>query len=312
MTNGTIKFFNAAKGYGFVTPDGGGPDIFLPSAAVTTVGAAAIKQGLRIAFEKVADVKGPKIVSLEILKEAPVAAAPVSATPQVTIYCKLDTEAAAEVIEAARGQGATLNLVDYMAVPPSMDQLKRLAQMVGVTGQSLVRRYDPMFLALQLDDRFISDQEFWTAIFEHPALINGPVIMAAGKAAVCKTAAEARQFLGGEPAKAAPAPKTLSPRIAAMLRGTPVPAVQQAPVQQTIVAPAPVVPKLPPSKKIVLPPRTVVAAKPVVAPKAVVAPMPKAVAKPAPAKKPAPKKADVKKPAPKPAKPVKKAKPARK
>lgn len=290
MTNGIIKFFNAAKGYGFVTQDGGGPDIFLPSAAIAASGGTAVKQGQRIAFQQAPDVKGPKVVSFEILNNAP-APVPVSSAPQVTVYCRLDTDAAADVIEVARGSGAKLALVDYMAAPPSIDQLKRLAQMVGVAGQSLVRRYDPLFLALQLDDRFIAEQEFWQAIFEHPALINGPVITASGRAAVCKTAAEAQHFLEGDTAKAVAAPKTLSPRIAAMLRGEAVPAVQPA-----AVAP-------PQTKKPVAPA--------VVPPKAATKAQPKAVPAP-PAKKPAPKKPEPKKPEPK--KPVAKkaAKPAKK
>ena len=306
MTNGTIKFFNAAKGYGFVTPDGGGPDIFLPSAAVTSVGATAIKQGQRVALQHVPDVKGPKIVSLELVKDAP-SAAPVSSAGQVTIYCKLDADASADVIEAVRSTGAKLNLVDYLATPPSVDQLKRLAQMVGVTGQSLVRRYDPLFLALQLDDRFIAEQEFWTAIFEHPALINGPIISASGRAAICKTAAETLHFLKGDTAKAPAAPKTLSPRIAAMLRGEALPVVPRAEAAPSPAAPKPLQKTMPPvtekpTVKVAVRPEPVVVAKAVVKSGAKPAPR-KAAAKPA-AKKP------VK--AAKKAKPVAKAKPAKK
>ena len=59
-----------------------------------------------------------------------------------------------------------------------------------------MRRYDPLFLALQLDDRFISESDFWTGITEHPSLVNGPVVATAGKARICKTAAEVKAFLG--------------------------------------------------------------------------------------------------------------------
>ncbi|HKQ43875.1 MAG TPA: ArsC/Spx/MgsR family protein [Rhizomicrobium sp.] len=87
--------------------------------------------------------------------------------------------------------------------------------------QSLVRRYDRLFLELQLDDRFISENEFWTGIFEHPTLINGPVLANANKARLCRTPQDVKAFLGAD--AAAGKPKGLSPRIAAMMTGGVVP-----------------------------------------------------------------------------------------
>lgn len=69
MTTGTIKFFNASKGIGFVTPDGGGADIFLPAATVTVSGIAIVSPGQRVTFEQAADKKGPKVVMLKLLGE---------------------------------------------------------------------------------------------------------------------------------------------------------------------------------------------------------------------------------------------------
>jgi arsenate reductase-like glutaredoxin family protein len=187
--------------------------------------------------------------------------------------------------------GFTLALQDTQTTPPSADQLKRLSQML--TGQSLVRRYDPLFFALQLDDRFITDQDFWTAIVEHPALLNGPVLVASGQARICKTEGEVRAFLRSDQATAAPKPKTLSPRIAAMLSGKAVP--EPEPV---VVAEAPA-PKPAPEET------ARVAAKPEAKAKSAAKPKPAAKSVKAPPKKPAAKKPV--KAAPK-SKPVKKAK----
>ena len=293
MSQGTIKFFNAAKGFGFVTPDGGGADIFLPAAAVTASGAPAIKPGQRIAFEQAPDTKGPKIVSLKVVDDAP-AKAPVPVAARVTIYGDASADITADAVEAVRALGFTLALQDTVTTPPAADQLKRLSQML--TGQSLVRRYDPLFFALQLDDRFITDQDFWTAIVEHPTLLNGPVLVASGQARICKTESEIRAFLRNDQATAAPKPKTLSPRMAAMLSGAPVPEAAPAlPIE-------PPAPKPAPEKRS---PETVVRAAAKLETKASAAPK-KAAAKPAlqkiPAKKPMAKKA-----APK-SKPVKKGK----
>jgi CspA family cold shock protein len=296
MNTGTIKFFNATKGFGFVTPDDGGADLFLPAATVTAAGVAAIKPGQRIAFEQVPDTKGPKVVALKLVGEAPVKAA-MPAAMQVMIYCDAGADVTADVVAAVRDSGFPAATQDYITVPPSADQLKHLSQTLSAAGQSLVRRYDSLFLALQLDDRFITDQDFWTAIVEHPMLINGPVLVTSGRARVCKTADEVRAFLRKDEASVPSAPKTLSPRIAAMLRGETPPAVERI----SPVAPQPPTPaqKVSVEKKARAP-----AAKPQPAapPKRAVEPKPKKIAA-GPAKVPA-KKVALKKAA----KPVKKTK----
>lgn len=289
MSTGTVKFFNVAKGFGFVTPDDGGADLFLPAATVTAAGVAAISPGQRIKFEQAPDTKGPKVVSLKLVGEAP-AKVPAPSADRVTVYCDASADRTADIVEAVRGTGVPVLTLDYHTAPPSADQLKRLSQMLSASGQSLVRRYDPLFLALRLDDRFITDQDFWTAIVEHPVLINGPVLVASGRARVCKTADEVRTFLRKDEAMASPKPKTLSPRIAAMLRGEAPPSVEPV---ATVEVPASAIASPPPEKKT----RTV--AKPVAQPKAAAkAKMVKPPVK-APTKKVAPKKA---------AKPAKKAK----
>ena len=64
MPSGTIKFFNAGKGFGFVTPDVGDADIFLPAATVTASGLGSVKQGQRVTFEQTRIPKGPRSLRL--------------------------------------------------------------------------------------------------------------------------------------------------------------------------------------------------------------------------------------------------------
>jgi CspA family cold shock protein len=225
MDIGIVKFFNAGKGFGFVTPDAGGADIFLPASSVTTAGLARLEAGQRVSFEQVPDTKGPKVVSLKLIGEAP--AKPVAAVPpkeRVTIYCDGTSDAAADVLDALQAGGYQLTLHDYIVTPPGIEELRRISHQLGEGGQSLVRRYDSLFLALQLDDRFISEQDFWTAIVEHPTLINGPVLVRSGKACICKSADDVRAYLNKGGAVVPPKTKTLSPRIAAMLKGEAAPA----------------------------------------------------------------------------------------
>jgi CspA family cold shock protein len=65
MTIGTVKFFNAIKGFGFIAPEDGGKDVFVHSSAVEMSGMRVLAEGQRVAFEIQADAKGPKAVNLQ-------------------------------------------------------------------------------------------------------------------------------------------------------------------------------------------------------------------------------------------------------
>jgi len=66
MASGTVKFFNLEKGFGFITPDEGGNDVFVHITAVKDAGLNDLKDGQRVNFETEPDRrgKGPKAVNL--------------------------------------------------------------------------------------------------------------------------------------------------------------------------------------------------------------------------------------------------------
>ncbi len=65
---GIVKFFNTQKGYGFITPDDGGKDVFVHVTAVERSGIGPLNEGMRISFETEPDKrgKGPKAVELKL------------------------------------------------------------------------------------------------------------------------------------------------------------------------------------------------------------------------------------------------------
>jgi len=60
MPTGTVKFFNAQKGYGFIAPEGGDSDVFVHISAVEQAGLKTLHEGQRVSFDVVTDQRRGK------------------------------------------------------------------------------------------------------------------------------------------------------------------------------------------------------------------------------------------------------------
>jgi CspA family cold shock protein len=60
LATGTVKFFNAQKGFGFIVQDGGGPDVFVHISAVERAGMSNLNEGQKVSFDIEADRRSGK------------------------------------------------------------------------------------------------------------------------------------------------------------------------------------------------------------------------------------------------------------
>jgi CspA family cold shock protein len=67
MTQGTVKWFNAEKGFGFITPDGGGKDLFVHYTAISGSGYRSLDENQRVEFDQEQGQKGPQATNVRAI-----------------------------------------------------------------------------------------------------------------------------------------------------------------------------------------------------------------------------------------------------
>lgn len=65
MATGVVKWFNDSKGFGFITPDDGGEDLFAHFSAITMEGFKTLKEGQRVSFDVVQGPKGKQAANIQ-------------------------------------------------------------------------------------------------------------------------------------------------------------------------------------------------------------------------------------------------------
>jgi cold shock protein len=67
MATGTVKWFNADKGYGFITPEDGGKDLFVHHSQIAGNGFKTLAEGAKVEFESREGTKGPEASNVTVL-----------------------------------------------------------------------------------------------------------------------------------------------------------------------------------------------------------------------------------------------------
>lgn len=67
MPEGVVKWFSAEKGFGFITPDGGGKDLFVHFSEIQSNGYRSLDEGQRVSYEAGESPKGPQATNVSVL-----------------------------------------------------------------------------------------------------------------------------------------------------------------------------------------------------------------------------------------------------
>jgi CspA family cold shock protein len=67
MATGTVKWFNADKGFGFIAPEDGSADVFAHFSAINSNGFRALNEGDRVSFDTTQGPKGPQAANINVL-----------------------------------------------------------------------------------------------------------------------------------------------------------------------------------------------------------------------------------------------------
>ena len=100
--DGKVKWFNTAKGFGFVAPDDGSPDAFLPMACVRRAGYSGVRDGAVIACEVGPGAKGPLVVAVLTIDNSTAGAA---AAPPPRAAAARTLDGAVKWFEPGKGYG---------------------------------------------------------------------------------------------------------------------------------------------------------------------------------------------------------------
>ncbi len=103
---------------------------------------------------------------------------------KVTIYHNPRCSKSRQTLTLLRDRGIEPEIVEYLDSPPSANDLKRILKLLGISPRDLMRRKEAAYRENGLDDASLGDDELIATMVAHPILIERPIVLANGKAAL--------------------------------------------------------------------------------------------------------------------------------
>ena len=101
-----------------------------------------------------------------------------------TIYHNPKCSKSRQTLELLKENGITPTVVEYLKTPPTAETLKEILGQLGMAPRDLMRKKEDIYAELKLDDPSLSEDALIDAMTKHPILIERPIVLANGKAAL--------------------------------------------------------------------------------------------------------------------------------
>lgn len=102
----------------------------------------------------------------------------------VTIYHNPKCSKSRQTLKLLREQGITPNIVEYLKSPPTSEQLQEILSQLGFAPRDLMRKKEDIYSESALDNPSLTDAELISFMVKNPILIERPIVLSNGKAAI--------------------------------------------------------------------------------------------------------------------------------
>ena len=102
----------------------------------------------------------------------------------ITLYHNPRCSKSRATLELLKSKGIEPRIIEYLKSPPDAATLKKILSLLGISPRELMRQNESAFKEAGLDNPDLGDDELITAMIEHPVLIERPIVLANGKAAI--------------------------------------------------------------------------------------------------------------------------------
>jgi len=104
----------------------------------------------------------------------------------ITIYHDANCGTSRNALAAIRAAGFEPCVIEYLKTPPTRAELKDLIARMGLSVRQLIRKKEPLFRELHLDERDVGEDELLDAMIDNPILINRPIVVTDNAARLCR------------------------------------------------------------------------------------------------------------------------------
>ena len=101
-----------------------------------------------------------------------------------TLYHNPRCSKSRATLELLKSRGIEPQIIEYLKTPPDAATLKNILSLLGMNPRELMRQKEPAFKEAGLDNPDLDDDQLISAMIEHPILIERPIFLANGKAAI--------------------------------------------------------------------------------------------------------------------------------